>query len=139
MTILTSIIGREPADLKDTVLLNRASKDALLAVIASPVPQCLQPPHAGASIQRAWSLPWPIRRRRPSCCKVGRFIGPALLLRMAIIGGAIVPPFHGKVASLHGLAFALVAPAICYLLSAVYGWLTVRGLGAATPPAEPQA
>ncbi len=44
------------------------------------------------------------------------------LLCMAIVGGAIVPLIVGALADRTSLAAALVVPALCYLLIAVYGW-----------------
>ena len=55
--------------------------------------------------------------------------GGSSLLCMAIVGGAIVPVAFGALADIHGLAFALLLPAACYLLIALYGLLTARGLG----------
>jgi FHS family L-fucose permease-like MFS transporter len=57
------------------------------------------------------------------------------LLCMAIVGGAIVPEITGAVADATNLATALFVPAACYIWIAIYGVLTVRGLGleAASP------
>lgn len=44
------------------------------------------------------------------------------LLCMAIVGGALVPVAYGAIADVGGLGFALVLPAVCYLLVALYGW-----------------
>ncbi|MCP1470289.1 FHS family L-fucose permease-like MFS transporter [Sphingobium sp. OAS761] len=57
------------------------------------------------------------------------------LLCMAIVGGALVPLLTGAVADASSLAVALMVPAVCYLLIAVYGW-SVRapaGTGAEAP------
>ena len=51
------------------------------------------------------------------------------LLCMAIVGGAIVPEITGAVADATKLATALFVPAACYVWIAIYGLLTVRGLG----------
>jgi FHS family L-fucose permease-like MFS transporter len=41
---------------------------------------------------------------------------------IAIVGGAVVPPLTGHVADLSGhLAFALIVPALCYLVIATFG------------------
>jgi FHS family L-fucose permease-like MFS transporter len=44
------------------------------------------------------------------------------LLCMAIVGGAIIPVITGTLADRVGLSLALVAPAVCYALIAVYGF-----------------
>ncbi|HEX7887023.1 MAG TPA: sugar MFS transporter [Phenylobacterium sp.] len=44
------------------------------------------------------------------------------LLCMAIVGGALIPLLVGAVADATSLATALVVPAACYLLIALYGW-----------------
>lgn len=46
---------------------------------------------------------------------------------MAIVGGAIVPLITGTLADHIGLRLALVAPIVCYLWIAAYGWLTGSG------------
>ena len=43
------------------------------------------------------------------------------LICVAIVGGAILPPVTGLVADATSLAFALIVPACCYLIIAVYG------------------
>jgi FHS family L-fucose permease-like MFS transporter len=48
------------------------------------------------------------------------------LLCMGIVGGAIVPLLFGFVADSSNLAAALVVPAICYLLIALFGWSARR-------------
>lgn len=53
------------------------------------------------------------------------------LLCMAIVGGAIIPLAVGALADVSNLATALVIPASCYLLIAVYGW------SARKPAAQP--
>jgi FHS family L-fucose permease-like MFS transporter len=40
---------------------------------------------------------------------------------VAIVGGALIPPATGAIADAHGLAFALVLPALCYLVILAYG------------------
>jgi FHS family L-fucose permease-like MFS transporter len=55
------------------------------------------------------------------------------LLCMAIVGGAIVPEITGAVADATKLATALFVPAACYVWIAIYGLLTARGLGIASP------
>jgi FHS family L-fucose permease-like MFS transporter len=40
---------------------------------------------------------------------------------VAIVGGAMIPPATGALADAHGLAFALVLPALCYLVILAYG------------------
>ena len=49
---------------------------------------------------------------------------------MAIVGGAIIPVITGALADRVGLSLALVAPAVCYVLIALYGF-TSRGAGEA--------
>ena len=44
------------------------------------------------------------------------------LLCLAIVGGAVVPLLTGVVADARGLATALLAPAMCYVGIAVFGW-----------------
>ncbi len=53
------------------------------------------------------------------------------LLCMAIAGGAIVPVTYGATADAIGLGHALIVPATCYLIIAIYGRLAARGLGLA--------
>jgi FHS family L-fucose permease-like MFS transporter len=48
------------------------------------------------------------------------------LLCAAIIGGAVIPELAGATADRFGLAAALAAPALCYLIIAVFGLYTVR-------------
>ena len=43
------------------------------------------------------------------------------LICVAIVGGAIIPPLTGHVADLSGLAFALITPALCYVVILAYG------------------
>ncbi len=57
------------------------------------------------------------------------------LLCMAIVGGAIIPEITGAVADATKLTMALFVPAACYVWIAIYGVLTIRGLGVA-PPAD---
>lgn len=46
---------------------------------------------------------------------------------MAIVGGAILPPLTGRLADLSGsLSVALIAPALCYLLIAAFGFFARR-------------
>ncbi|HTK80561.1 MAG TPA: sugar MFS transporter [Rhizomicrobium sp.] len=54
--------------------------------------------------------------------------GSALLI-LAIVGGAIIPEITGAIADATKLATALLVPAACYILIAIYGVLTARGLG----------
>ncbi len=54
--------------------------------------------------------------------------GGSSLLCMAIVGGALIPVAFGALADAKGLAFALILPAACYMLIAIYGWLAARGL-----------
>jgi len=44
------------------------------------------------------------------------------LLCMAIVGGAVIPLLTGALADRFGLGLALVAPALCYLYIAGFGW-----------------
>lgn len=48
------------------------------------------------------------------------------LLCMAIVGGAIVPLVAGAVADVWSIAAALVVPAACYIVIAMFGWYTRR-------------
>ena len=45
---------------------------------------------------------------------------------MAIVGGAIVPPLTGHLADLAGLRIALLIPALCYVVIAIFGLLARR-------------
>ena len=40
---------------------------------------------------------------------------------VAIVGGALIPPATGALADAHGLAFALLLPALCYFVILAYG------------------
>ena len=44
------------------------------------------------------------------------------LLCMAIVGGAVVPVLGGAVADVASLAVALLAPVVCYVAIAAFGW-----------------
>lgn len=55
------------------------------------------------------------------------------LLCMAIVGGAIIPLITGMLADQVGLSLALLAPAVCYALIAVYGFVSRKGIDAASP------
>jgi len=48
------------------------------------------------------------------------------VLCMAIVGGAVIPPLTGHLADLSGLRFALVLPALCYLLIGAFGAWAAR-------------
>jgi FHS family L-fucose permease-like MFS transporter len=48
------------------------------------------------------------------------------LLCTAIVGGSVIPYVYGWAADLHGLANALLVPAVCYLFIAGYGWAMER-------------
>ena len=48
------------------------------------------------------------------------------LLCMAIVGGAVAPVLGGMVADAAGLAMALIVPAACYGLIALFGWSARR-------------
>ena len=45
---------------------------------------------------------------------------------MAIVGGAVIPPLTGHLADLSGLRFALLLPALCYLVIGAYGAWSAR-------------
>lgn len=45
----------------------------------------------------------------------------------AIVGGSVIPYTYGWVADVHGLAVALLLPAVCYLFVAAYAAFTIRG------------
>ena len=54
------------------------------------------------------------------------------VIATAIVGGAVVPPLYGKLADVTGsLAFALILPAICYLVILGYGLYARRSLSVA--------
>ena len=53
------------------------------------------------------------------------------LLCMAIVGGAVVPLIYGATADAIGLGHALVVPACCYIVIALYGLLAANGLSSA--------
>jgi MFS transporter, FHS family, L-fucose permease len=46
------------------------------------------------------------------------------LLCMGIVGGALIPLLFGVVADASSLTTALVVPVVCYLMIAVYGWVS---------------
>jgi FHS family L-fucose permease-like MFS transporter len=46
------------------------------------------------------------------------------LLCMAIVGGAVIPVITGALADNVGLSLALLAPAACYVMIAVYGFFS---------------
>jgi FHS family L-fucose permease-like MFS transporter len=49
---------------------------------------------------------------------------------VAIVGGALIPPATGALAdTYHSLAFALVLPALCYLVILAYGIYARRPAG----------
>ena len=49
------------------------------------------------------------------------------VIATAIVGGAVVPVLYGRVADVtHSMAFALILPALCYAIIAVYGWYARR-------------
>jgi FHS family L-fucose permease-like MFS transporter len=49
------------------------------------------------------------------------------IICMAIVGGAVIPPLTGRLADVSGsLAFALLLPALCYLVIAAYGMYARR-------------
>jgi FHS family L-fucose permease-like MFS transporter len=48
-------------------------------------------------------------------------VDEALVLCVAIVGGAVIPPLTGRVADLATLSFALFVPAVCYVVIAAYG------------------
>ncbi|TCD06947.1 glucose/galactose MFS transporter [Erythrobacteraceae bacterium CFH 75059] len=62
-----------------------------------------------------------------ACEKLGpRLADGSGLINVAIVGGAVIPPLTGAVADRAGLAFALVVPAVCYVLIALYGYFARR-------------
>ncbi len=44
------------------------------------------------------------------------------LLIMAILGGALIPLLHGKVADLIGIKMSFLVPIVCYIYLAFYGF-----------------
>ena len=60
------------------------------------------------------------------------------LICVAIVGGALIPPFAGYVADLSGLGVALIVPAFCYAIIACFGaWSPRLGNDAVSPPLVP--
>jgi FHS family L-fucose permease-like MFS transporter len=59
------------------------------------------------------------------------------LLCMAIVGGALVPLLGGYVADKASLEAALIVPAVCYALIALFGWSARRSAGLLTERGEP--
>jgi FHS family L-fucose permease-like MFS transporter len=57
------------------------------------------------------------------------------IIGIAIVGGAVVPPFTGALADRGGLHFALILPALCYGVILAYGCYARRPLRAALPAA----
>jgi FHS family L-fucose permease-like MFS transporter len=54
------------------------------------------------------------------------------VIATAIVGGAVVPPLYGKLADVTGsLSFALILPAVCYLVILGYGLYARRSLSLA--------
>lgn len=45
----------------------------------------------------------------------------ASLIVMSIVGGAIAPPFMGRIADLHSMHTGFVVPLVCFVLIAIYG------------------
>jgi FHS family L-fucose permease-like MFS transporter len=45
----------------------------------------------------------------------------ASLIVMSIVGGAIAPPFMGRIADQHSMRIGFVVPLVCFVLIAVYG------------------
>jgi FHS family L-fucose permease-like MFS transporter len=54
------------------------------------------------------------------------------LLCMAIVGGAIIPLIYGATADVIGLGHALIVPACCYIVIALYGLLAANDFLAAS-------
>jgi FHS family L-fucose permease-like MFS transporter len=52
------------------------------------------------------------------------------IICMAIVGGAVIPPLTGHLADLTSLRFALITPAISYILIAAFGFYARRPLSA---------
>jgi FHS family L-fucose permease-like MFS transporter len=42
---------------------------------------------------------------------------------MAIVGGAIAPPFMGRIADQHSMRIGFVVPLVCFVFVALYGLL----------------
>jgi len=60
------------------------------------------------------------------------------LICVAIVGGALIPPFTGYVADLSGLGIALAVPAVCYVVIAWFGARSPRlSNDVASPPLTP--
>jgi FHS family L-fucose permease-like MFS transporter len=61
------------------------------------------------------------------------------LLCVAIVGGAVIPPLTGSLADMSGsLEFALIMPAVCYLIIAGFGIYTRRRAIVAPSAAQPR-
>ena len=57
------------------------------------------------------------------------------IIGIAIVGGAVIPPFTGALADRGGLHFALILPALCYGVILAYGFYARRPLRGALPAA----
>lgn len=55
--------------------------------------------------------------------KIGKYTSQgSSLLVMAILGGALIPPFQGYLADLKGIQISFIVPVFCYFYLAYYGW-----------------
>jgi MFS transporter, FHS family, L-fucose permease len=48
------------------------------------------------------------------------------LIVMSIVGGALAPPFMGRIADLHSMRIGFVVPLVCFVLVALYGYAWPR-------------
>lgn len=48
------------------------------------------------------------------------------LIVMSIVGGALAPPFMGRIADLHSMRIGFVVPLVCFVFVALYGYLWPR-------------
>jgi len=48
------------------------------------------------------------------------------LIVMSIVGGAIAPPFMGRIADQHSMRIGFVVPLICFVFVALYGFIWGR-------------
>jgi FHS family L-fucose permease-like MFS transporter len=49
-------------------------------------------------------------------------LGSSLIV-MSIVGGAIAPPFMGRIADQRSMRFGFIVPLVCFVFIALYGFL----------------
>lgn len=79
-----------------------------LETIANPCATVLGPPEGG-----------------PTRINIAQTTGSSLIV-MAIVGGAIAPPFMGHIADVHSMRTGFVVPLVCFALVALYGFTWPR-------------